>query len=309
MSLQSILDHHDFILTEAAVIESLRRSDGVQLHPRLENAPLIYDEDGRDALAALYQSFIHVARKADVPILICAPTWRANRERMVETQCTTDLNADAVRFLRQLRDGCGTWAPNLLIGGMVGCKNDCYKPEEGLDRSDAKAFHGWQIEQFADAGADFLLAATLPALSEATGIALAMAESDSPYIISFVIDRSGRVLDGNSLERCFGEIDAACSRPPIGYMINCAYPSFLNAQHQPEAVLSRLIAYQANASSLDHSELDDSETLHADEISDWGDVMVELNRRYGIKILGGCCGTSVEHLHYIIERIVGQSPT
>ncbi len=305
MNLEKILDTHDFILTEAAVIESLKRSVGLQLHPRLENALLIYDDDGSDALIELYRGFIRVARHANVPILICAPTWRANRERMVENQCTTDLNGDAVKFLKAMRDGCGEWASNILIGGLVGCKNDCYRPDEGLSIKDARAFHGWQIDQFAETGADFLLGATIPALPEATGIALAMAESDIPYIMSFVIDRSGRVLDGNRLEHCFGEIDAACSRPPAGYMINCAYPSFLKAHEQPKAVLSRLIGYQANASSLDHSQLDGSDTLQADDLSDWGELMIELNRTYGIKILGGCCGTNVDHLKYVAERIVG----
>jgi S-methylmethionine-dependent homocysteine/selenocysteine methylase len=46
---------------------------------------------------------------------------------------------------------------------------------------------------------DFLLGATLPAVSEATGIAIAMAETNIPYIISFVINREGKILDGNSL--------------------------------------------------------------------------------------------------------------
>ena len=307
MSLEKILDSHDFILTEAAVIESLKRSFRVRLHPRLENALLIYDGDGSDALTALYHGFIRVARQADVPILLCAPTWRANRERMVENKCTTDLNGDAVNFLKELRVGCGVWASNILIGGLVGSKNDCYRPEEGLSIDEAKAFHRWQIHRIAEAGADFLLGATIPSLSEATGIALAMAEFDIPYVISFVIDRSGRVLDGNRLEHSFGEIDAACSRPPVGYMINCAYPSFLRAHEQPRAVLSRLVGYQANASSLDHTELDGSDTLQADDLSDWGELMIELNRTYGIKILGGCCGTNVQHLKYITERMVGRS--
>lgn len=305
MDIQQILDDHRFILTEAAVIETLRRSGGVQLHPRLENALLIYDVEAGGALAKLYQGFIGVARKADVPILICAPTWRANQERTSQTQCPPDLNGDAVKFLKQLRAGCGSWASNILISGLVGCKNDSYRPDEGLSINAAEAFHGWQVEQLADAGVDLLMGATIPTLSEAVGIALAMAQTDAPYIISFVIDRDGKVLDGSSLEQCFGEIDAACDRPPVGYMVNCAYPSFLNVRDQPKAVLSRLIGYQANASSLDHSQLDHCETLQANDISEWGDLMVGLNKNFGIKILGGCCGTSVEHLQYITERIVG----
>jgi len=285
------------------MIESLRRAGNITLHPQLENALLIYDETGQIALASLYQNCIAIAHKGGIPITICTPTWRANPDRISEARVTNDVNGDAVRFMKRLRNGWKSWSANIFIGGLIGCKNDCYKPGEGLFVEEAKAFHFWQINQLANAGVDFLMAATLPAVPEATGIALAMAKTDIPYIISFVISRHGRILDGNSLEHAFGEIDAACSRPPLGYMINCAYPSFLNAHKQPKSVFGRLIGFQANASSLDHTELDGAGTLKADEISDWGNRMIVLNRKFGVKILGGCCGTNHEHLQYLVDNI------
>jgi homocysteine S-methyltransferase len=123
-----------------------------------------------------------------------------------------------------------------------------------------------------------------------------------PYIISFVINRRGRILDGQSLEQAFKKIDTACNRPPLGYMINCAYPSFLRAHEQPRQVLARLIGFQANASSHDQEQLDGNERLQADAIDDWGDRMILLNQCHGIKILGGCCGTGPAHLIYLIHR-------
>ncbi len=298
-----ILEDHKFVLIEAAVIETLRRSGDVKLHPRLENGLLIYEEAGRKALTDLYQSFIDVARKAGVPVIVCTPTWRANRERLATAGITYDVNGDAAVFLKLLMERNGDWAANIIIGGLVGCKNDCYKPCEGLSAKEAETFHSWQITMLARAGVDFLLGATLPASSEAKGIALAMAKTGLPYIISFVINREGTILDGNGLQDAFREIDAFCGRPPLGYMINCAYPSFLKAHRQPESVLSRLIGYQANASSLDHSLLNGAASLQSNDISDWGNRMIRLNRKFGIKILGGCCGTSHEHLRYIAQHI------
>jgi homocysteine S-methyltransferase len=49
--------------------------------------------------------------------------------------------------------------------------------------------------------------------------------------------------------------------------------------------------------------LDGAKTLAVDNISDWGNRMIELNRKYGAKILGGCCGTNTQHLQYIIDNI------
>lgn len=303
MDFAEVINDRDLILTEAAIVESLRRSGDVELHPQLVHALLIYDENSRNILAALYRSYIHVAHEADAPIIIGAPTWRANRERLANSRITEDVNGDAVRFLQDLRRSWEYWEGNIFIGGMIGCKNDCYKPAEGLSREEAEEFHQWQIDRLAEAGVDVMMAATLPSVEEAIGVARALAKTSIPFIVSFVINREGTILDGNSLEHAFGEVEAACSRSPLGFMINCAHPSFLRPQEQPTPVLDRLIGFQGNASSLDHSELDGADDLRVDDVSEWGDLMIELNRNYGVKILGGCCGTGSDHLNYIIRHI------
>ena len=300
MNIEQLIQGSDYLLTEAAVIEALGRTADVRLHPHLLNTPLIYAPQGRQHLTALYQGFVGVAAAADVPILLTTPTWRANRERLAAAGLCRDVNADAVGFMKTIRAG---QADRVIVGGLLGCRNDCYRPEEGLSPSAAASFHAWQAERLAAAGVDFLMAATLPALPEAIGMARALAATACPSIISFVIDRRGLILDGTPLETAFRKIDAAGPRPPLGYMVNCAYPTFLNADLQPEAALQRLVGYQANASSRDHAELDGSNERRADDLQDWGRRMVALNRRYGVKILGGCCGTGRAHLRYLTRHL------
>jgi len=303
MSFEGILREHKFILAEASVVESLRRSNKVELHPRLVHALLIYDGAGKEQLSSLCCDYISVAEKSKVPIIILTPTWRANKERLSEAGINSDVNQDAVDFMKQLRNTWGAWQNNIFIGGLIGCKNDCYLPSEALDMEEAYDFHCWQVNKLAQADVDFIVAETLPALSEAIGIAQAMSATGVPYIISFVINRNSQVLDGTSLEYAFRTIDSICDRPPLGYMINCAHPSFLRANEQPGLVLSRLIGIQANASSREHADLEGAEVLQVDDIPNWGNQMIELNTKYGIKILGGCCGTGARHLQYIVENI------
>jgi len=178
---------------------------------------------------------------------------------------------------------------------------------------ESEEFHSWQLSQLKQGGVDFLIAETLPSVEEAIGIARAMEYTRLPYIISFVIDRYGFVLDSTSLSDALLQIDSATSRNPVGYMVNCSYPTFLVAEQQPVALFSRLIGFQANASSLDHCDLDNSENLEAEKVSKWSDTMLALNRNYGISVLalchyhidgvlGGCCGTGVEHLRYIANH-------
>lgn len=300
--MENLLKDHSFILMEAAISEPLRRSKQIKLPNDFFIAPLIYNERGRKALERLYLDYMSVAEEASLPFIMCTPTWRADHKRVTESGVESGVNSDAVRFMKELRDRQGPKDQTTKIGGMVGCKNDCYKPQEGLSASESERFHSWQIFQLAQAGVDFLIAETLPSVEEAVGIAKAMERSGIPYIISFVIDRRGLVLDGAPLLEAVNIIDAATNRAPLGYMVNCSYPTFLRAADQPVELFNRLIGYHANASSLDHEALEGSEQLQKESVSDWGEEMLSLNRRYGIKILGGCCGTGVEHLRYLVEK-------
>jgi S-methylmethionine-dependent homocysteine/selenocysteine methylase len=299
--MKDLIDRHSLILTEAAIVERLRRTGRIELHPSLAHAALVYDTKGRAELEKLFQGYISIAVKAEVPILVSAPTWRANSQRVKDAGVNPDVNADSVRFMLGLREAQASGASLVKIGGFIGCNNDCYRPEEGLSAADSEGFHSWQIDQLAQAGADFLMAATLPNVDEAIGIARAMEKTGTPYIISFVIDSSGFVLDGTSLWDAVQRIDSATGQQPLCYMVNCSYPTFLCAQDQPKALFTRLLGYQANSSALSHSELDGSDQLQAEDVAEWAEEMLHLNREYGIKILGGCCGTNDAHLLRLVE--------
>lgn len=297
--METVLRNNKMVLMEAAVVEQLRRKSGISLHPELVHAPLIYDELGRDTIIKLYRSYIDIAVDAKLPFLMCTPTWRTNKERVDNSDLPQNINSDSVKLMKEIRElypeNC-----NILIGGLIGCKNDCYLPEESLSTDDAELFHQWQIQELSDSGVDFLIAETIPSVKEASGIAQAMEKSGVPYVISFVINREGFVLDGTSLCEAINTIDSLTVIKPVGFMINCAYPTFLNRLNQPAEVFERLIGYLANASSLDHCDLDGSSNLEAEDTSLWGDEMLSLHKM-GIKVLGGCCGTGVEHLRYLVK--------
>lgn len=304
--MKKFIEDNAFILMEAAIVEQLRRSGDVKLHYSLLNAPLIYDRDGRLALKNLYQSYIDIANTAGVPFLMCTPTWRASKSRVYSSNASRSINSDASIFMKEIRDSQAHATSIIKIGGMIGCKNDCYQPDEGLGITESQQFHAWQIDQLAYAGVDFLIAETLPNVEEANGIAKAMAKTGLPYIISFVINRNGYVLDGTSLSDAVNSIDSNTEVQPLAYMVNCAYPDFISAAEQPKALFSRLLGCQANASALDHCDLDNSDELSVEDVSEWGEEMLGLNRLYGMKILGGCCGTGSEHLRYLVENQVNR---
>lgn len=299
--MKKLIEENDLTLIEAAIVERLRRSGKSEFHPDLVHAAFIYDSTGKAELKRLYGEYIKVALAAKVPILLLTPTWRANYARVMSSGVNSAINADAVNFMGNLRQNCGSNAEIVKIGGLIGCKNDCYLPEQGLSQSESEDFHAWQINDLVHAGVDFLMASTLPNVEEAIGMAKAMSKTEVPYILSFVIGKDGLILDGNSLWETIQEIDRATAFQPLCYMVNCSYPTFLNADKQPKDLFSRLLGFQANSSSLSHSELEGSQELHAEDISDWADEMLKLKNDYGVKILGGCCGTDERYLQSLIK--------
>ena len=88
------------------------------------------------------------------------------------------INTDAFLFVDTIRKSYGNFSEKIFIGGLTGCKGDAYKPEEALSENDSYHFHKMQMQILAEAGVDFLFASTLPALTEAIGIAKAMSETE-----------------------------------------------------------------------------------------------------------------------------------
>lgn len=296
MTLENVLQNSDRILAECAIAERLRRHPKVELHPTLFNTPLIYGpEHALDIMSGLYREYLEVAREAGRPLLLTAPTWRLDRERIRAADVPESINTDAVEFLLGVASS-ETSIP-VLVGALVGPRGDCYRPDMAPSTDEAFAFHSHQIQELAATKADFLQAQTLPSVDEALGIARAMAATDKPYVISFCTGTDGRVLDGTPLDTAMQRIDRDPKLKvlPLGYYVNCTHPQFLLDAYQP-GTLGRLVGIQANGSSKDVTGLDGAAKTEADPVDNWAEAMLQLHRQHGVMILGGCCGTSVEHL-------------
>jgi S-methylmethionine-dependent homocysteine/selenocysteine methylase len=302
LTLKELLERHTLMLAEAAIAERLRRMDGVVLHPSLFNSPMIYQEHAGKLMGDIYREYVEIARSAGVPILLAAPTWRLNRDRLRDAGVPGIINRDAVAYMLQLREETGY--NQAIVGALLGPRNDCYDPRAALAASAAEEFHQWQANELASAGAEYLLAQTIPAVSEAEGMARAMIATGVPSIVSFCIARDGRVLDGCPLDEAIRRIDQATDAVLAGYMVNCSHPTFLHPEEMEAAALRRLIGFDANASSMDHQDLEGSSATRQDSREEWIEEMLKLNRHHGVKILGGCCGTDDNYLRGLVAGTV-----
>jgi S-methylmethionine-dependent homocysteine/selenocysteine methylase len=309
MSFSETLQEASFILTEGAVIERLRRSPSLPLHPRVLNTALLFEAEGPNALRRIYREYLHVGFHHDLPMLILTPTWRANPERCAAAGLpgVGAVSEEAFRLLDQVRDGYGAYAKNIFIGGLMGCRGDAYRSGDALPEEEARKFHEAQVRALAATGVDFLLASTLPALSEARGIARAMGEHALPGLLSFIVRPGGRLLDGTPLDEAIRSIDESVDRAPAGYLINCVHPSVyeeaMNAAIARDPMITtRLLGLQANTSSKSPEELNGSSQLECEDPELFATQMMHLRLEFGIRVMGGCCGTDARHIFALARR-------
>ena len=309
MSFSDVLHAAPLLLTEGALIERLRRDSSVALDPQVLHAGFVYERRGRERLCGLWRQYLDTGREHHLPMLIQSPTWRANPERLaVAGLGGRDVNGNGVRLCRTVRAEYGDYAASIFVAGLIGCRGDAYRPQEALRKCEAAEFHASQLRALAAAGVDLLMAATLPALSEAMGIAEAMAATGLPFLLSFVIPSTGELLDGTPLEDAVRIIDRSTHPQPAGYLVNCVHPTvFARAVASRPALTAlvpgRVLGLQGNTALLSPEELESLDHLEETEPRLYGEQMRRLHEWFGLKILGGCCGTDERHIAAIATQL------
>ena len=303
------LDQNACILSEGAIIERLRRNSNFELDPYIFNSGFIYNDRQRKAIETIYRQYLDIGRQNRLPLLLSTPTWRASRERIHSAGYQDrDVNRDNYRFLNELRNSYGDYGSKVVICGLMSCRGDAYNPSESLGVDEALEFHSWQAEKLARSGVDFLMAATLPAPDEAIGLARAMAATGMPYIVSFVLRPDGTLLDGTPLKNAIALIDAEANPAPLAYMSNCTHASIFKSAlqhdvHSSDLARQRIIGLLANTAALKPEELDNSAELVSEEPALFGESVAHLHAEFGLKILGGCCGTDHRHIGELASYI------
>lgn len=306
MNFRKCIKQNEKILMEGALGERLKREYRLTFDEYIAMATLLYDKQGAQALTNLWNEYIDIARRYQLPFLAMTPTRRANYERVTCTGGSEQIIMDNVDLLRNIQKDSGI---EMYVGGLMGCKGDAYTGEGDLSEKEALEFHRWQAECFHKAGADFLYAGIMPTLPEAAGMAQAMAKTGIPYIISFTIQEDGKLIDGTTIADAIQYIDAVTEKKPVCYMTNCVHPSIvkkalLQPFNQNSIVRERFLGIQANISPLSYAQLDGSAELKCSEPEDFAKEMMTLTNIGNIKIWGGCCGTDNRHMECLAKMLV-----
>jgi homocysteine S-methyltransferase len=288
-------------LTDAGLETVLVFEEGIEL-PQFAAFPLVGTDEGRAALTRYYRPFLELARDRGVPLVLSAPTWRANTDwgRLLgyDDEELAAVNRRAIEFL----DSMAAEYDDVVIEGSVGPRSDAYNPTLLMDADEAERYHAVQLRTFADAGCAQATALTLTYPEEGIGIARAASSAGISIVVGFTVETDGRLPSGHSIEEAIVAVDDATDGAAEFFVINCAHPThFADALPQGES-RTRIGGLRANASTLSHAELDEAEELDSGDPTDLAEHYVALRPDLpGLEVVGGCCGTDIRHVTAICD--------
>ncbi|MBY3153883.1 homocysteine methyltransferase [Rhizobium laguerreae] len=298
-------------ITDGGMETTMIFQEGIEL-PHFAAFILLASEDGRQRMRNYYRRYLDVARRHGTGFVLDTATWRANPDWGQKLNYTTEalkaVNEEAVDLLVGLRSDYERPEQPVVISGAIGPRGDGYKAGI-MDAAEAEDYHAFQIGAFAGTEADMVSAFTLTNIDEAIGVARAAQALGMPSAISFTLETDGRLVTGRSLQEAIETTDAMTGGAPAYYMINCAHPTHFETALDPaSAWVKRISGIRANASTMSHEQLDNSETLDAGDPEDLGRHYRKLiDRMPALSVLGGCCGTDHRHVAAICEACLPQA--
>jgi 5-methyltetrahydrofolate--homocysteine methyltransferase len=161
-----------------------------------------------------------------------------------------------------------------------------------------------QIRALVDGGVDVLLIETIfDTLNAKAAIAAALdVAPDVPRWLSFTaIDKSGRNLSGQTVEAFWTSVEHA---KPLVAGVNCSLGA---ADMRPfvedlARVADTYVACHPNAG------LPNEMGLHDEQPADTSRFLGEFARDGLVNVVGGCCGTTPEHVRAIVAAVQGHAP-
>ena len=244
--------------------------------------------------------------------IICTNSFSANRISQAEhgrQDCARSMAFEAARIARKAAEGS-----NVLVAGSIGptsksltlaqdLNNPAYRQYSFDDMAEA---YGEQVRALVEGGVDILLLETcFDALNTKAAIyAISGIEAcrDIPLMISVsASDRSGRTLTGQSIEAFYRSVEHSGM---MSFGLNCSlgaedlapmiedvasWATCAVSCHPNAGLPNEMGAYDQDPATM---------ALHIGKMAEKG----------LLNIVGGCCGTTAEHIAAIAAAVRGHRP-
>ena len=253
-------------------------------------APELWNEDKPENIRRLHQGFVDSGSD-----IILTNSFGGTRHRLKLHNAEArvfELNKRAAELAREVAD---TVERTVIIAGSVGPTGELLAPLGTLTFDDAIAAFSEQMEGLKAGGVDVLWIETMSSKEEIQAAALAATKADLPYVVTASFDTAGRTMMGllpSEIPQVTTETEAA---NPIAVGANCgvgASDLLSSVLDMTQANPDVIVVAKANC-GIPQIKGDAVEYTGTPELMhDYTKLAIDS----GAKIIGGCCGTSCEHL-------------
>jgi 5-methyltetrahydrofolate--homocysteine methyltransferase len=308
-ALRDLIDEKGILLADGATGTNLFTRGLVS-----GEAPELWNVDRPDEVLALHQGFVDAGSD-----LFLTNSFGGNRHRLKLHQAedrVAELNETAARLGRQVADRAGR---KVLVCGSMGPTGELIAPLGALDADDARDAYAEQAAALAAGGVDALWIETLSAPEELRAAVAGAATVGLPIACTMTFDSAGRTMMGLKPED-YARFCQALSPRPSAYGANCGVgaPELLHTLLGLKAAAApdEVLVAKGNCGIPQYV---DGKLVYSGTVEVMADY-ARLARDIGARIIGGCCGTTAEHVRAMrrvldttepapppdIERIAGE---
>ena len=242
----------------------------------------------------------------------------AQDDYRLDAAAVRDINIEGARIARSVADDWTRREPGKprFVAGSIGPLNkmlsmssDVNDPGARLvDFDEVCSAYRDQILALNEGGVDLYLIETITDTLNCKAAIKAIIDLESEgldrlpvWISGTITDRSGRTLSGQTAEAFWNSVSHA---RPFAVGFNCALGADLMRPHIVEMarVADTLVAAYPNAGLPNaFGEYDEQPHETAHELEEWA-------RQGLLNIVGGCCGTTPDHIRHVGEAVAGLAP-
>ena len=253
------------------------------------DAPDLWNEERPAAIKALYQSFVDAG--ADI---ILTNTFGSTRQRLKlhgAQDRAVAVNRRGAELAREVADAAGR---PVVVAGSMGPTGELFEPLGALTEADAVAAFTEQAEGLKAGGADVCWIETMSAAEEIRAAARGAIAAGMSYTATASFDTAGRTMMGllpADLPGIFADLPVL----PVAIGANCgvgASDLLFSIVQMTESTSDIPVIAKANAGIPQFR----GEHIHYSGTPELMADYVRLAADAGARIIGGCCGTTPEHL-------------
>jgi 5-methyltetrahydrofolate--homocysteine methyltransferase len=269
-----------------------------------------------DVVADLHDQYF--AAGADISETNTFSATSIGQGEYAQEAAVRDINLEGARIAREVADRWTAKEPHKprFVAGAIGplpvmlsMSSDVNDPgARKVTFDQVYAAYAEQVRALHEGGVDMFLIETITDTLNCKAAIKAILDLEEQglerlpiWISGTITDRSGRTLSGQTVEAFWNSVRHA---KPFAIGLNCALGADLMRPHIAELarIADTLVSAYPNAGLPNaFGEYDETPDQTGHQLHDWAEQGI-------VNILGGCCGTTPDHIRHVAEAVQGLNP-